>query len=105
MEVETAYGITSLTPHAAGAERLLKLNRTHWSIENNLHWVRDVVFGEDASRVRKASSPQILAAVRNTLIHLLATAKIVKLAAALRRFAVRPLEALRLFSRLPEPEN
>ena len=105
VEVETAYGITSLTPHAAGAERLLKLNRTHWSIENNLHWVRDVVFGEDASRVRKASSPQILAAVRNTLIHLLATAKIVKHAAALRRFAVRPLEALRLFSRLPEPEN
>ena len=67
--------------------------------------MRDVVFGEDASRVRKASSPQILAAVRNTLIHLLATAKIVKLAAALRRFAVWPLEAVRLLNSSPAPEN
>lgn len=102
---ETAYGITSLKPLAAGAERLLALNRTHWSIENNLHWVRDVVFGEDASRVRKASSPQLLAAIRNSLIHLLASAKLVKAAAALRRFAVRPLEGLRLLNSSPPPEN
>jgi hypothetical protein len=105
VETETAYGITSLTPSEAGAERLLKLNRAHWSIENNVHWVRDVVFGEDASRVRKASSPQLLAALRNSLLHILATAKLSKVAAALRRFAVRPLEAVRLLQGWPAPEN
>jgi hypothetical protein len=105
VEAETAYGITSLAPREAGAERLLRLNRSHWSIENNVHRVRDVVFGEDASRVRKASSPQLLAAIRNSLTHLLASAKLVKVAAALRRFAVRPRDGLRLLNSLPPPEN
>jgi hypothetical protein len=105
VESETAYGITSLTPLEAGAERLLKLNRTHWSTENKLHRVRDVVFGEDACRVRTAGSPQLLAAIRNSLTHLLATAKIRKLAAALRRFAVRPLEGLKLLRSSPKHET
>src|SRR5580693_4772908 len=60
VEQETAYGITSLKPLDAGAARLLELNRTHWSIENNLHWVRDMVFGEDGCRVRRSDSPQLL---------------------------------------------
>lgn len=46
VEEETSCGITSLRPLDAGATRLLHFNRTHWSIENNLHRVRDVVFGE-----------------------------------------------------------
>ena len=93
-EHETAYGITSLRPLDAGAPRLLQLNRAHWSIENNLHRVRDVSFGEDASRVRSGNGPQVLAAARNALAHLLSAAKVRNFAAALRRFAVRPLEAL-----------
>jgi hypothetical protein len=105
LEQETAYGITSLRPPGAGAPRLLALNRSHWSIENDLHRVRDVTFGEDASRVRRGSSPQILAATRNALTHLLATARVPNFAAALRRFAVRPLEALRLITTAPPPEN
>lgn len=96
VEEETSYGITSLRPLDAGAARLLRLNRTHWSIENNLHWVRDVIFGEDDSHIRSGSSPQILAATRNALTHLLTAAKRPNFAAALRRFAIRPLEALRL---------
>lgn len=96
VEEETSYGITSLRPIDAGASRLLCLNRTHWSIENNVHWVRDVTFGEDASRIRSGNGPQILAATRNALTHLLTAAKIPNFAAALRRFAIRPLEALRL---------
>ena len=39
--------------------------RGHWGIENRLHWVRDVVFGEDRSQVRTESAPQLLAALRN----------------------------------------
>jgi hypothetical protein len=106
IEQETVYGITSLRPLAAGAARLLQLNRTHWSIENNLHRVRDVTFGEDASRIRCGDSPQVLAATRNALTHVLSAAKVKNFAAALRRFAIRPLEALRLInSRTPPPEN
>ena len=46
-------------------------------IENRLHWVRDITFGEDASRVRHRSVPQILAAIRNAVIGLLRTKKII----------------------------
>lgn len=106
IEQETVYGITSLRPLDAGAARLLQLNRTHWSIENNLHRVRDVTFGEDASRIRKGNSPQILAATRNALSHLLAAAKVPNVAAALRRFAIYPFEALQLLNnRTLQPEN
>ena len=47
------------------AARLLEIWRGHWGIENRLHWVRDVVFGEDRSQVRTESAPQLLAALRN----------------------------------------
>lgn len=106
IEQETVYGITSLRPLDAGAARLLQLNRTHWAIENNVHRVRDVTFGEDASRIRRGDSPQVLAAFRNALTHLLSTAKVPNFAAALRRFAIRPLEAFRLINnRTLPPEN
>jgi hypothetical protein len=45
---EIVYGITSLTPKMAGPERLLELSRDQWSIENHLHYRRDVTLGEDA---------------------------------------------------------
>jgi hypothetical protein len=105
VEQETASGITSLKPLHAGAARLLELNRTHGSIENNLHGVRDTTFGEDASRVRSADGPQVLAATRNALNHLLNAAGLRNFAAALRRFAIRPLEAFRLLASPPPPEN
>ena len=60
VEEEVSYGITSPPPGRAGAARLLGLNRCHWSIENNLHRVRDVAFGEDACRVRKGGAAQVL---------------------------------------------
>jgi predicted transposase YbfD/YdcC len=43
--------------------------RGHWQIENTLHWVRDVTFGEDHSVVRTGAGPQIIAAPRNTAIN------------------------------------
>ena len=65
-------------------------------IENRLHHVRDVTVGEDAGRVRKGSSPQVLAALRNAVVHLLDGVKTTSKAAARRRFAARPLDALQL---------
>ena len=68
--MEVHYGITSLSEQQADAKRLLGLVRGHWAIENNLHWERDVVMGEDASRIRKGTAPQVMAALRNSIIHL-----------------------------------
>ena len=62
------YGITSLTPEKAAAEDLLKLRWEHWSIENKRHWVRDVIFDEDASQARTGSIPPVMAALRNALL-------------------------------------
>jgi len=69
---EVAYGITSLTEQEADAKRLLALVRGHWEIENGLHWVRDVTMGEDKCRVRRGNAPQVLAALRNAALHLVA---------------------------------
>jgi hypothetical protein len=68
--VEVVYGITSLGRERGDAARLLGLVREHWGIENGAHHRRDVTLGEDASRVRKGNAPQVLAALRNTVIHL-----------------------------------
>jgi len=67
--VEVVYGITSLSRERADAPRLLELTRGHWGIANGSHYRRDVTRGEDASRVRKGSAPQILAGLRNSIIH------------------------------------
>jgi predicted transposase YbfD/YdcC len=98
-EQETVYGITSLTPQQAGPQRLLELARGHWGIDNRLHGVRDVTLGEDACPVRSGSAPQVLAATRNVVVHLLEEVEAVSKAAALRRFAIYPLEAFALFGK------
>jgi len=83
--VETVRGITSLSTERAAAGRLLKLTRGHWEIENDLHYRRDVTLGEDASRIRKGVAPQVMAALRNTIIHVLKDTVAPNLAAAMRR--------------------
>jgi predicted transposase YbfD/YdcC len=96
--VEVSYYITSLDRSRADAARLLGLIRSHWGIENRLHYVRDVTFGEDASRVRSGSAPPVLAAFRNTVIHLLENVEATSKAAARRRLAAKPDEAILLIS-------
>jgi hypothetical protein len=61
--LEFAYGVTSLGPDQADPQRLAQLVRGHWEIENRLHWVRDVTFGEDRSQVRTRGGPRALAAL------------------------------------------
>jgi predicted transposase YbfD/YdcC len=82
-EQEVRYAITSLRPQC-GAKRLLKLIRGHWAIENKLFRVRDVTLGEDASQIRKGSAPQVMAALRNTVLALLRRSGAVNIAAAIR---------------------
>lgn len=52
-------------------ERMIEIARTHWTIENQLHWVLDVAFGEDAARSRKDHAPQNLAIIRKLAINLI----------------------------------
>jgi hypothetical protein len=94
--VEVEYAMTSLKPEEADARHLSGLVRQHWAIENGLHYVRDVTLGEHACRVRKGSAPQILAAVRNAVIHLLGGLSAPSHAAAIRRLNSQPEEALAL---------
>jgi predicted transposase YbfD/YdcC len=92
---QVRYAITSLGP-AVGADALLGYVRGHWAIENRLHWVRDVTLGEDASQVRSGSAPQIMAALRNTVLTLLRGMGSTNIAAALRHCAWQPQAALQL---------
>src|SRR5208337_4857546 len=84
---EIRYFITSVSRPVAGAGQLLKWARGHWSVENRSHYVRDVTMGEDASRIRKRSGPEVMAAFRNATIGLLRTMGVTNIAEALRRNA------------------
>jgi predicted transposase YbfD/YdcC len=53
------------------AKRLLQVTRSHWSIENQLHWVLDVVFDEDGCRARKDNAPENLAILRALALNIL----------------------------------
>jgi predicted transposase YbfD/YdcC len=53
------------------AKRLLQIVRSHWGIENRLHWILDVVFHEDASRTRKDNGPENLAILRRLALNII----------------------------------
>ena len=93
---EWAYALTSLPPEQADAARLERLWRGHWQIENGLHYVRDRTMGEDACQVRSDRAPANLAACRNAALNLLRRAGVTNVAAALRRHAMYPRQALAL---------
>lgn len=82
---EIQYAITSVPRHQAGADRLLAWWRGHWGIEDRLHYVRDVTFAEDASRIRSGDAPQNMAALRNGVLSLLRLHGHKNIAAALRQ--------------------
>ena len=94
--VEVVYGVTSLRPERATPERLLALVRGQWQIEHKSHGVRDVTFDADRSQVRCGNIPQVMAALRNTAIGLLRWAGHTNIAAACRRLAAQPVQALAL---------
>ena len=95
--VEVVYLITSADTRAASPTTLAAWVQGHWGIENRLHWVRDVTFDEDRSRVRTGTGPQVMATLRNLAISLLRIAGWTNIAHALRHHAAdnrRPLALL-----------
>ena len=92
--IEAAYAVTSLPPERATPRQLLTLWRGHWLIENRLHYVRDVTYGEDRATVRPGRSAQALAAIRNVAIGLLRLAGETNIAAGCRRYHAQPARAL-----------
>ena len=70
LRCETAYGVTSLTTRAASPERLLTLNRGHWTIEAT-HHILDWSFDEDRSRIRSGHGPENMTRLRRFAIGLI----------------------------------
>jgi predicted transposase YbfD/YdcC len=62
--VEIAYGITSRPPEQADPQRVLKVNRGHWTIENSCHYVLDWNYDEDRSRIRTGYGPENMTRLR-----------------------------------------
>jgi predicted transposase YbfD/YdcC len=95
---ETSYAITSLPARQARPAQLADWIRGHWKIENQLHWVRDVTFGEDLSAARTGTGPRVMATIRNLVISILRLAGHTSIARALRHTARNPTRAFRLLT-------
>ncbi len=93
---EVVYGLTALSPAQAGAEDLLALVREHWSIENRLHYRRDVTLREDDCQVRKGEAPRVLAVLNSFLLALLDFLGVSNVPSQMRIFDAHPLLAVRL---------
>lgn len=68
IETEKRYYISSLE---SKPEHVLGAIRQHWGVENKLHWVLDVCFGDDQSRIRKGNAPRNIAVIRKCALNLL----------------------------------
>ena len=70
VQEEVCYYLSSLPPKVKALARAI---RQHWSVENQLHWVLDVTFTEDASRIRKRHAPQTSAMLRRLAVSILSS--------------------------------
>jgi predicted transposase YbfD/YdcC len=66
--LDIAYGITSRTPKQADPQRVLKVNRGHWTIENSCHYIIDWNYDEDRSRIRTGYGPENITRLRRFAI-------------------------------------
>jgi predicted transposase YbfD/YdcC len=95
---ETVYAITDLTWNQIRADHLAETIRGHWSIENRLHWIRDVVFAEDHSQIRTRNAPAVMATLRNLAVSLHRLTGATNIAAACRHISRHPNRVLPLLT-------
>ena len=97
------YLICSLPVDQARPEQIAAWARGHWSIANRLHWIRDMVTGEDRHQLRTRNGPQIMAALRNLAISLIRLfhGPHTPIAATTRALARHPRRAIRLLTQPP----
>jgi hypothetical protein len=108
MQVRSAVavlGVTSLSAREAAPEHLAGYVRGQWTIENKIHWVRDVTFREDASQVRKRPTFRVMATLRNLTIGLLRQAGYTRIAATIRKIRNDPLLLLTILGLQQRPET
>ncbi|MFJ9543260.1 ISAs1 family transposase [Streptomyces sp. NPDC101225] len=87
---ETIYVITDLTSRQASPEKIVRLVRSQWVIENRLHFIRDVTFDEDRSQVRTGHGPENMATLRSIAINKLREHGHTNIAASLREMSYEP---------------
>ncbi len=95
---EVRFGISSLPKELASPRRLLAIAKADWTIENGLHWRRDVLLAEDHSRLTRGVAPQVNAICNNLVLGLLAANGYRDVAAARREFDYNPNLALDLLT-------
>jgi predicted transposase YbfD/YdcC len=93
---EVVYGVTSLTAQEAGPQRLLAIVRSHWQIENALHYRRDETLREDWCHLRLGHAPRMMAALNNLVLGLLLRRGVKNVPEARRAYAANWPEAMRL---------
>jgi predicted transposase YbfD/YdcC len=93
---EVAYGVTSLTAKEASPPRLLEIVRTHWQIENGLHYRRDETLREDWCHLRLGHAPHMMAAINNLVLGLLLGRGVKNVPEARRAYAANWQTALSL---------
>lgn len=100
---EDRYHIASIT----GAKRVLWAVRSHWGIENELHWTLDIAFDEDRCRVRKDNGPENFAILRHIALNLLKQEKTCKRGIKGKRLlsAWKEDYLLKVLAGLPQMEN
>lgn len=93
---EGVYGITSQSAEKASPEKVLSQNRKHWSIENKVHYVLDVTFDEDRSRIRSLNGPMVMTSLRRFAISLLRLHGETNISQAFRKLWAKPHLAIRM---------
>jgi predicted transposase YbfD/YdcC len=96
---EVVYGITSLTAAEANPKRLLQIIRSHWGIENGLHYRRDETLREDWCHLKRGQAPRAMTVINNLIVGLVLRLGRTNLAEARRYFDAHPHEAQRLVLR------
>jgi len=101
----TVLGVTTLTPTNSTPEHIATHIRRHWGIENKSHYVRDVTYREDASRVRRADKPRVMATLRNIAISLIRLAGYTTITPTTRALRYSPDQLTAVLGLRLQPNN